>query len=263
MYSRMEKIDVYFVKTQSTGKESVNKNLDFTKAHHLMLTYSYKLSDDMNLKFEPYFQYIYDVPVMADSSYSVLNRDQFYVEDPLVNKGKGRNIGIDITLEKYLSKGYYYLITATLFDSRYRGGDNVWYNTKFNRNYILNASGGKEWISGKKRNRILSINLRLTLQGGDRYSPVDMQATMNDPDKEVQYDERRTYSKQSSPMFLVNYTISYRVNNKKRSYEWGFVGLNAAEAKEFYGHKYNFKTGKIEKDRDASAIGNLYYILEF
>jgi len=263
MHSRMEKIDVYFVKTQSAGKESVNKNLDFTKAHHLMLTYSYKLSDDMNLKFEPYFQYLYDVPVMADSSYSVLNRDQFYVEDPLVNKGKGRNIGIDITLEKYLSKGYYYLITATLFDSRYRGGDNVWYNTKFNRNYILNASGGKEWIFGKKKNRILSTNLRLTLQGGDRYSPVDVQATMNDPDKEVQYDERRAYSKQSSSMFLVNYTISYRVNNKKRSYEWGFVGLNAAEAKEFYGHKYNFKTGKIEKDRDASAIGNLYYRLEF
>ena len=37
MYSRMEKMDVYFVKTQSTGDQSVNKNLDFTKAHHLML----------------------------------------------------------------------------------------------------------------------------------------------------------------------------------------------------------------------------------
>lgn len=35
MYSRMEKMDVYFVKTQSTGDRSVNKNLDFTKAHHL------------------------------------------------------------------------------------------------------------------------------------------------------------------------------------------------------------------------------------
>ena len=34
MYSRMEKMDVYFVKTQSTGDRSVNKNLDFTKAHH-------------------------------------------------------------------------------------------------------------------------------------------------------------------------------------------------------------------------------------
>lgn len=263
MHSRMEKIDVYFVKTKSTGSESMNKNLDFTKAHHVMLTYSYKLSDNMNLRIEPYFQYLYNVPVIADSSYSVLNRDQFYVEDPLINKGKGRNLGIDITLERYLSKGYYYLITATLFDSRYTGGDGVWHNTKFNRNYIFNASGGKEWIFGKKKNKILSANLRLTLQGGDRYSPLDIQATMNDPDKEAQYDETRAYSKQSSPMLLINYTISYRVNNKKRSYEWGIVGLNAASAKEFYGHKYNFKTGVIEKDRDTSSIGNLYYKLEF
>lgn len=263
MHSRMEKIDVYFVKTQSTGSQSMNKDLDFTKAHHAMLTYSYKLSDNMNLRIEPYFQYLYDVPVIADSSYSVLNRDQFYVEDPLVNKGKGRNLGVDITLEKYLSKGYYYLITATLFDSRYRGGDGIWYNTKFNRNYILNASGGKEWIFGKKKNKILSANLRLTLQGGDRYSPLDIDATMNDPDKEAQYDERKAYSKQLGAMLLINYTLSYRVNNKKRSYEWGIVGLNAASAKEFYGHRYNFKTGALEKNSDSSSIGNIYYKLEF
>ena len=263
LHSRMEKIDVYFVKTKSTGSESINKDLDFTKAHHAMLTYSYKLSDDMNLRIEPYFQYLYDVPVIADSSYSVLNRDQFYVEDPLINKGKGRNLGIDITFEKYQSNGYYYLITATLFDSRYCGGDGVWHSTKFNRNYILNASGGKEWMFGKKKNKILGANLRLTLQGGDRYSPLDLQATMNDPDKEAQYDETKAYSKQLSPMLLMNYTISYKVINKKRSYEWGFVGLNALGAKEFYGHKYNFKTGIIEKDRDTSSIGNLYYKLEF
>lgn len=263
MHSRMEKIDVYFVRTQNKGSESINKNLDFTKAHHVILSYSYKLSSNMSLRIEPYFQYLYDVPVIADSSYSVLNRDQFYVEDALINKGKGRNLGIDITLEKYLSKGYYYLITATLFDSRYTGGDGVWHNTKFNRNFILNASGGKEWILGKKKNKILSVNIRLTVQGGDRYSPLDIQATMNDPDKEAQYDETKAYSKQLSPMLLINYTINYRVNNKKRSYEWGIVGLNATSAKEFYGHKYNFKTGTIEKDTDSSSIGNLYYKLEF
>ncbi|PQL93064.1 TonB-dependent receptor [Apibacter adventoris] len=263
MHSRMEKIDVFFVKTQSTGSKSMNKDLDFTKAHHAMFTYSYKLSDNTNLKIEPYFQYLYDVPVIADSSYSVLNRDQFYVEEPLVNKGKGTNLGIDITLERYLNKGYYYLITATLFDSRYKGGDGVWHNTKFNRNYILNASGGKEWIFGKRKNKILSANLRLTLQGGDRYSPLDVEATMNDPDKEAQYNERKAYSKQLGAMLLLNYTLSYRVNNKKRSYEWGIVGLNATSAKEFYGHRYNFKTGAIEKYRDSSSIGNLYYKLEF
>ena len=49
----------------------------------------------MNMKIEPYFQQLYDVPVIADSSYSVLNRRDFYVENALVNRGKGRNIGVD------------------------------------------------------------------------------------------------------------------------------------------------------------------------
>lgn len=78
MYSRMEKMDVYFVKTQSTGDRSVNKNLDFTKAHHLMLSFAYKVSENTSLKVEPYIQFLYDVPVMRDSSFSVLNRDEFF-----------------------------------------------------------------------------------------------------------------------------------------------------------------------------------------
>ena len=88
MYSRMEKMDVYFVKTQSTGDRSVNKNLDFTKAHHLMLSFAYKVSENTSLKVEPYIQFLYDVPVMRDSSFSVLNRDEFFVENALVNKGR-------------------------------------------------------------------------------------------------------------------------------------------------------------------------------
>ena len=139
MYSRMEKMDVYFVKTKNTGNQSVNKNLDFTKAQHIMLSFSYKITDRMNLKIEPYVQFLHDVPVMADSSYSVLNRSDFYVEDALINKGRGCNIGIDITLERFLEKGLYYMVSGSLFDSRYRGGDGVWYDTKFNRNYVING----------------------------------------------------------------------------------------------------------------------------
>lgn len=106
MYSRMEKMDVYFVKTKSTGDQSVNKDLDFTKAQHIMLSFGYKISDRMNLKIEPYIQFLHDVPVMADSSYSVLNRSDFYVEDALVNKGRGRNVGIDITFERFWRKDF-------------------------------------------------------------------------------------------------------------------------------------------------------------
>lgn len=263
LHSRMEKMDVYFVKTAATGDKWVNKGLDFTKTHHFSLSYNYKIAEDMNLRIEPYFQYLYDVPVIADSSYSILNRSTFYVKDALVNRGNGRNWGLDITFEKYMTKGLYYMATASLFDSKYRGGDGVWHDTKFNRRYILNGLIGKEWMIGRSKQNILGVNLKLTLQGGDRYSPVDKQETLADPDKKTQYDETKAYSEQLSPIFLANYTVSYRMNRNKVSHEFAVKGLNATGYKEYTGHEYNLKTGVIEPRRLKNSIFNIVYRLDF
>lgn len=263
LHSRMEKMDVYYTKTPQTGEKLVNKDLDFTKANHFMLTFDYKLSDDMILKIEPYFQTLFDVPVREGDSYSVLNREDFYVEDALVNKGKGRNYGIDVTLEKYLSKGYYYMFTGSLFDSRYCGGDKVWHDTKFNRNYILNLLGGKEWMVGRNKQNMLSVNAKLTFQGGDRYSPIDEKATLEHPDKEVQYDETRAYSRQLAPIFLTNISVSYKINKKNSTHEFAVKLLNATNYEEYGGHAYNLKTKKIETNRFAMSLPNIYYKVEF
>ncbi|MCC8146636.1 MAG: carboxypeptidase-like regulatory domain-containing protein [Bacteroidales bacterium] len=263
LHSRMEKMDVYFVKTKATGERLVNKDLDFIKAHHLNFSYSFKIAEDMNLKVEPYFQYLYDVPVIADSSYSVLNRSTFYVEDALVNTGKGINYGVDITFEKYMTKGFYYMVTASVFDSKYRGGDKAWHNTKFNRRYIVNGLIGKEWMIGNNKQNVLSVNLKLTVQGGDRYSPVDIEKSMSHPDKETQYDESQAFSKQLSPVFLANYSVSYRINRAKVSHEIAVKGLNATGYKEYFGHEYNLKTGVIEPKRLKNSIFNVVYRLDF
>ncbi len=263
LHSRMEKMDVYFAKTVDTGDKLVNKDLGFTKAHHIMLTYNYKISDDMNIRIEPYYQRLFNVPVIADSAYSVLNRDEFYVKDALVNKGKGRNIGVDITFEKYLTKGLYYMITGSLFDSKYCGGDGKWHDTKFNRKFILNTLVGKEWTFGANNQNTLGVNLKLTYQGGDRYSPIDEEATMNHPDKEVQYDLNRAYSKKYSPMFVVNGTISYRINKKKMSHEFAVKAINLTSVKDHYGHEYNYKTGKIQEHTGSMSIPNISYKLQF
>ncbi|MFV0417438.1 MAG: TonB-dependent receptor [Dysgonomonas sp.] len=262
LHSRMEKMDVYFVKTKGTT-ESANEKLGFTKSHHLMLTYNYKINDEMHIKIEPYAQFLYDVPVMADSSYSVLNRRDFWVEDPLVNKGKGENFGVDITFEKYMTRGLYYMVTASFFDSKYCGGDGVWHNTRYNRNYVVNGLIGKEWMLGTSKQNVLSVNLRLTLQGGERYSPIDEQATLDDPDKLVQYDETKAFSKQLSPMLLANSSISYKINKKKISHEFAFQVVNLGRAKEYYGHDYNTKTNSIEENYGKTVLTNISYKIQF
>jgi hypothetical protein len=86
---------------------------------------------------------------------------------------------------------------------------------------------------------------------------------MKHPDKEVQYDERKAFSKQYSPMFIGNYTVSYRINKKKVSHEFAVKGLNFMGTKEHYGHEYNVKTGKIDATDGSTVLTNVSYKLEF
>lgn len=260
MHSRSEKTDVYFVQLDNNY---VNKNLGFTKAHHLIFTYGWKISENINLKVEPYYQMLYNVPVEANSSYSVLNRNDFYLDKALVNTGKGKNYGIDFTLERYMEQGWYAMFTGSLFNSSYCGGDGVWRNTRYNRHFIVNMLGGKEWMVGARKQNMLSANIRFTLQGGEYYSPVDFDATLAHPDNDVQYDETHAFSAHYDPSFVIHYTISYKMNMRKFAHEFSIKHINATRSKSYYGHSYNYKTGIIEPNGFALSLPNVSYKLEF
>ena len=158
MHSRLEGLNYYFNNSFSTGETAVNKNLDFTKAHHFVLSYDWNISPLIHFKVEPYYQQLYSVPVVAGSSYSFLNlQNDLFFSQKLQNTGEGRNYGLDFTLEKYISDGYYYLLTASVFNSKYKGGDNVWRSTRFNKNYVCNFLIGKEWLVGKNKQNLVSV----------------------------------------------------------------------------------------------------------
>lgn len=221
IHSRREKLDYYYVKV--AGK-SVNTDLEFAKAHHFVLSYDWRISKNINLKVEPYYQSLYNVPVKAGTSFSIINHDSYYLDKALVNTGKGENYGVDITLERYLDKGYYWLLTGSLFNSRYTGGDRVWRDTKYNRGYIINGLIGKEWMVGKRKQNIFSANIRLSYQGGDRFTPVDMVASESKHD--IVFDETRAFSKQFPAALTSDITVSYKINKKSTSHEFGLKILN-------------------------------------
>jgi hypothetical protein len=257
-HSRRENTDFYFVENQA---EFPNKQLDFAKAHHLVASYDWSISEHLRLKIEPYFQYLYNVPVEAGSLLSLINYRDWWMMLPLVNDGKGKNYGIDFTLERYLHQGYYYLLTASLFESLYTGGDGVWRNTRLNRNYIANALGGKEWKMGKQKQNMLSVSLRFVLQGGERYIPVDEAASI--AAKALVYDNARAYKTQLSPEFISHFTVAYKINREKMAHEISLKMFNATGNEEFDGYMYNYRTDRPEMYRGAVVIPNISYKIEF
>lgn len=258
LHSRMEKPDVYFVKDGNGNL--LNQNLDFTKSHHLMLSYMYKISEDMNLKVEPYYQSLFHVPIRENGVYSILNRRSFYITEDLVSKGKGRNYGVDVTFSKYLTKGMYYMLTASVFQSEFKAADNKWYDTRYNRNYVVNGLIGKEWMIG---HNMFSANVKLTTLGGQRYTPVDEAATLAHPDKEVQYIDDQMFSKQFSPMIIGDFSLSYKLNRKNVAHTFALKSVNASRQKEYIGHKYNIISHAIEPVYSTNAIYNISYRIDF
>lgn len=61
------------------------------------------------------------------------SRDYYYNEQGhLKNDGTGHNYGMELTVEKFFSNGYYGLFTGSIYQSKYTGSDGVERNTGFN-----------------------------------------------------------------------------------------------------------------------------------
>jgi len=260
LHSRLERLNYYFIK--DTQGRSLNEELDFTKSHHLVLGYDINLSEHAHLKIETYYQHLFNVPVIQDSSFSMINQqNDWFFQGNLENNGKGRNYGVDLTLEKYLFNGYYYMLTASLFNSKYKGGDEVWHHTRYNRNYAFNFLIGKEWVTGKNKQNVLGLNMRLSYQGGERYSPINSQISHQFQD--AIFDETNAFSNKLSPAFTSHFTASYRINKMKSSHEIAFKVINATMYKEFLDFQYNYHTDKVDEYREALFVPNLSYKIEF
>jgi len=260
-HSRRESTDYYFVKIDPTADGFVNKDLDFAKAHHLVMSYDWSVSEHLRFKVEPYYQYLYDIPTEKDGTLSIINHRDFYEMFQWVNGGKGKNWGIDVTLERYLHDGYYYLLTTSLFESLYTGGDGVWRNTRLNRNYIINTLGGKEWQMGQQNQNILGVSLRFTLLGGERYTPVNEVASKEI--KEVVFDYSRAYEIQMKPEFITHFTISYTINRNRLSHEFALKMYNATGSKEYEGHYYNQREDRVEMGLGSVVMPNVSYKINF
>ena len=261
LHSKLEKLNFYFIELPGAeGLEQPNRNLDFTKSHHIVLGYDLRTGPNSRLKVEPYYQFLFNIPVIADSSFSFINlSEDWFIREALVNDGEGRNVGVDFTLERFLNQGWYYLFTASIFDSQYKGGDGVWRNTSYNKQFLGNLLIGKEWKVGKQN--LFSASGRFTFYQGDWINPVDTPASLESQD--IVDDYSRTMEEQLPNSYLLHVTLTYRKNRKKVSSLWSLQILNALGNSQSFGYRYNFRDQTIDPDKETVVIPNLSYKFQF
>ncbi|MBL0103157.1 MAG: TonB-dependent receptor [Bacteroidetes bacterium] len=268
LHSQMQPINTYFLQNINASGDTVynNKELDFTKSHHFVLGYNIQPFEEWRIKTEVYYQTIYNVPVTSySSSYSMLNTGSTFkadLQDSLTNNGTGKNYGIELTVERFFSKGYYGLFTSSLYSSKYTGSDGVERNTAFNGKYVFNILAGKEWKVGNSKRNKFSTDFKFTNAGGRAYTPIDLTAS-----KLLQREQLSTdaYSSYYENYYRLDVKVGYTLNSGKRNISQSFTLdlQNVTNHKNMFSQSYDDRSQSISTTYQLGFFPNFIYKLQF
>lgn len=270
LHSQTQPIPIMMATAQDADGNLIrpDEDLGFTRSHHYVLGYDYKIAPDWRMKVEAYYQDINNVPVdPTPTSFSILNTGADFVfpreKLGLVNEGTGTNYGVELTLEKFFSNGYYGLLTGSLYDSRYVGSDDVERNTAFNNQYVLNVLAGKEWKFGAGRKNAFTFDTKLTTAGGRFYTPVDLEASRV---AGFQVDQDNlAFSEQYSSYFRLDVKFGVQINSSKRklSHRFYLDFQNVLDNENVFVRRYNRQTNEVNEVYQLGFFPDFLYRIEF
>ncbi len=274
VHSRLDPLVNYFAEVDLGGSapaEQPNRQLELTKANHYVVGYENQLRKDLYLKVEAYYQQLYDVPIGFAregendapwySTFSMINYEDGTVNIPLKNDGTGRNYGVELTLEKFFTNQYYFMLTGSVFESKYSPLNGKEYDTRFNSNHVLNLLGGKEFRLGGNGSKVLAVNLRGLWAGGNRYTPVDLETSRRSGDEVYQWNRR--YTQQVKDYARVDVRLSFRRDRPKYSSTISLDIQNVTNRQNVFNRYYDVIAQNMTNSYQVGLIPVLNYRAEF
>lgn len=240
LHSQTQPIYTYtFQRLNNQGAyEMQNKNMDFTKSVHSALAYEKFFKGNLQVKTEVYYQHLYNVPVdVFASSFSLINQGsgfQRFFPNQLQNVGTGKNYGAELTIQKFFNKSFFFLISASLYDSKYKGSDGIERNTSYNGKYATNFLAGKEFKLNEKQS--ISVGVKMTYAGGRRYGYVDVAASKLR--REIVFSDSAFNERQFRDYFRLDLKVNWKYNAKSMTHEIGLDLVNILNTENFLGLAY-------------------------
>ncbi len=265
LHSQIQPLGVYFYKTKKEGTQTdylPNKDLGFTKAHHFVASFDQSFARNWHIKTEAYYQNLFNVPISKanNNTQSLLNLTEGFIPEIFENKGKGRNYGLELTVEKFLTDGFYFLLSSSLYDSKYQGRDGKWYNTRYNGNIANSLLAGKEWSLARK-NRTLGVNLKLTHTGGIRTTPIDLVASKKED--ETVLDFTKNFSSQMPYYMRADAGVRLKRNYKHITTTLSLDIQNVTNRQNVFNQYFDSNTKDVKYNYQAPLIPILAYKVEF
>ena len=273
LHSQIQAPQVYFTKVDG---RTLNEDLGMTRSHHFVLSYQKQTKNLGKLKAELYYQNLFDVPVLDINSsvvgtnqnigisFSALNVLDDFIQAPLINQGTGKNYGVELSWQKYLTNDFYYLVNGTFYESKYTGADRIERDTRFNGNYIFNATAGKEWKwdkLDKNRGVILGVNARFVYLGGFKDTPIDVAASRAAQQTIYKIDEAFTIDQKD--YYKLDLRVYWKRNKTRYNTMLALDIQNVTNAENIAYSYYDTQQETIVEKNQLGLIPILTYRVEF
>ncbi|MGB1205439.1 MAG: carboxypeptidase regulatory-like domain-containing protein [Chitinophagales bacterium] len=221
LHSQIQPLGNYFITLtdDTTGDITSQPNMDLglNKAHHVVLSYDHAFLANTRLKLETYYQHMFNIPVTTDPNgtyYALNGYDEFARPIALVNEGTADNYGLDVTIEKFFSNRFFFLVSGSVYNSTYLAQNGKRYNTRYNGLFNTSVMASKEFAF--KNGNSLEVGGKFLYSGGRRYTPIDTLLSAA-AYAEVE-DDTQAYTEQISDYMRVDLRIAFRRNKPK--YYW-------------------------------------------
>lgn len=262
-HSQTVPLGVYFVTLPNSQGElsNPNMNLDFIKTHHLVLSYDVMLAKNLRVRAEAYLQNLFNVPVEMDtaSTFWMLNNQSGFVEEQLISEGTGQNYGVDLTIEKFFAKRFFFLFAGSAISATYKALDGRTYNSRFNTGFVTSLTAGKEFDFGK--GRLLQMGFRSIYKGGFRYTPADLELSRQEG-RFIPIDSL-SYANQVNPYFRLDARFAYRFNAKKFAMLISLDAQNILNRRNMSGIDFDPNLGEFFFRYQGEIIPVLSFQLDF
>lgn len=261
LHSQLQPPQLYFARA---GGEDAER-LGFTRAHHAVLGFRQELGWATSLKAEAFYQSLFNVPVAANerNSFSALNLVEGRVVEALANEGTGMNYGMELSLQRLFTRGFFYLLNGTYYESKYKGSDGIRRDTRFNGNFILNGTIGKEWSKQKKEGRLVAwgVNVRMAYLGGFRETPIDAAASATAG--QTVYREEEAFSVQQPAFFRTDLRLYRKWNRRKFNSTLALDIQNLTNAQNVAFRYYDVQKMQVVERYQLGIIPIITYRIEF
>lgn len=252
--------------------EERDKSLEPTRSHYTSLGYEQKWKEKTVLKTKVYYQHFYLAPVTAlphflatpfvNSSFSALHVVEEYALWPLENTGSGRTYGLDASLQRYFIADFYYLFGFSLFDASYEDAEGIRRNMRFNSQYNLNLTAGREWSRQKEGElRSWGIHLRSLYHGGFWYTPIDVEASRGAATTILDYSQ--AFTERLSPYFTLDIRLSHTKEKSKYQRIWSIDIQNVLNRRNVGWYYYDQLQQEVLPVYQLGIIPVLAYRIEF